>query len=191
MVPPYCCKRFGLLHKDYGTSCFINEIILKIMLSKLNVEQMEALLSDELLGRIGCSANGVNYIVPVHYVYEAPFIYAHSARGMKVDIMRENPKVCFEVDKVANYFNWQSVICWGTFEEITDAHESQEALQLLIDRIEPHLSTVQDTHHSHGISERASDIGKDTKLVVYRIRLHKKTGRFENQEMIAKSDQEN
>jgi nitroimidazol reductase NimA-like FMN-containing flavoprotein (pyridoxamine 5'-phosphate oxidase superfamily) len=160
------------------------------MLGKLNNEKIEDLLKTQLLGRIGCCADGVTYIVPVHYVYRTPFIYAHSAPGLKLDIMRKNPEVCFQIDKVKDYFNWQSVICWGSFEEIIDMHESQQALQWLINRIEPFLSKVRDSHPSHGITERDSDIGTDKELVVYKIRLNKKTGRFENQEMIDTNDQE-
>jgi nitroimidazol reductase NimA-like FMN-containing flavoprotein (pyridoxamine 5'-phosphate oxidase superfamily) len=37
------------------------------MLGQLNPDQIEALLKSEVLGRIGCSANGIVYVVPVTY----------------------------------------------------------------------------------------------------------------------------
>src|SRR5476649_2864917 len=83
------------------------------MLGKLNDEQVEELLKTNLLGRIGCHADDITYIVPVHYVYEDPYIYVHSADGLKISLMRKNPSVCFEIDEIRDFFNWQSVICWA------------------------------------------------------------------------------
>lgn len=153
------------------------------MLGELNNERLEELLKSQLLGRIGCHADGITYIVPVHYVYEAPYVYANSGDGMKVSLMRKNPEVCFEVDRVEDFFNWQSAICWGTFEEITDVHESQAAMEKLIHRVEPYLSAAEDAHPSHGIADLASDIGTGRELVLYRIKLNKLTGRFEKREI--------
>lgn len=152
------------------------------MLGELNPTMLEELLKTQLLGRIGCHADGVTYIIPVHYVYEPPYIYAHSADGLKISLMRKNPEVCFEVDRVADFFHWQSAVCWGTFEEITGLEESEQAMQKLIDRIEPYLSKAGDAHPSHGIADRASEIGTSKELVLYRIKLSKKTGRFEQRE---------
>lgn len=83
------------------------------MLGKLNDEQIEETLRTNLLGRIGCHANDLTYVVPVHYVYQEPYIYAHSATGLKISLMRKNPAVCFEIDEIRDFFNWQSVICWA------------------------------------------------------------------------------
>jgi nitroimidazol reductase NimA-like FMN-containing flavoprotein (pyridoxamine 5'-phosphate oxidase superfamily) len=162
----------------------------KAMLGKLNEDQQEELLKTQLLGRIGCSADGITYIVPVNYLYKSPYIYAHSASGMKISLMRKNPEVCFEVDKVENYFNWQSVICWGTFEEITDMHGMEDAMQLLINRIEPFMSQMDDAHPSHGFANRESDIGTEKELILYRIKLNNKTGRFEQRELSPTCKQE-
>ena len=40
------------------------------MLGKLNEKQVEELLKSQLIGRIGCHANGVTYVVPVNYFYD-------------------------------------------------------------------------------------------------------------------------
>jgi len=161
------------------------------MLGPLDPVTLEALLSNQLVGRIGCHAGGFTYIVPVHYVYDPPYVYAHSTDGLKIDLMRKNPEVCFQVDSIQDFFNWQSVVCWGIFEEITGIEESEQAMQKIIDRIEPYLSKADDAHPSHGIADAASDIGYDKELVVYRIRLTKKTGRFEKRERPAEKRQEN
>jgi uncharacterized protein len=149
------------------------------MLGKLNDTQVEELLKSQAIGRLGCHSDGVTYIVPINYVYEDSIVYAHSADGMKIAKMRKNPNVCFEVDAIQNLVNWQSVIAWGKFEEIEDIHEKAEVMQKLIDRIMPFI-TGESVHPSHGITSNESDIGTITELVVYKIFLTWKNGRFEN-----------
>jgi len=149
------------------------------MLGELNQLQIEALLQQQVTGRIACHANGVTYIVPVNYVYDGSCIYGHSSKGKKIDMMRNNPEVCFEIDEIQTIFKWKSVIAWGTFEEVTDIGERQRIMQALIHRIMP-LSENPKDHPSHGIIENDSDIGDEVELIVYKITLYKKTGRFEN-----------
>ena len=140
---------------------------------------MEALLKDQLIGRIGCHSAEIMYIVPVNYVYDGINIYCHSAKGMKIDMMRENPQVCFEVDNIKDITNWQSVIAWGKFEEITDMTEKQNVLQKLTDRI-THYIMDDSVTREHGFVDEEGDVGVTVELIVYKIVVHKKTGRFED-----------
>lgn len=148
------------------------------MLGELKESEIDQLLKQQVIGRIGCYADGSIYIVPVNYVYDGNFIYCHSAIGKKIEMMRKNPEVCFEVEDIHSIFRWKSVIVWGSFEEITDVEEKQQAMQGLIHRIMP-LSNKPDDHPSHGIAEKDSDIGTQVELIIYRIKVKKKTGRFE------------
>ena len=61
------------------------------MIDNLTNEEIEETLQQNFVGRIGCHANGVTYIVPVSYAYNEGYIYVRSFEGMKVDIMRQNP----------------------------------------------------------------------------------------------------
>lgn len=151
----------------------------KVMLGELNELQIDALLKRQVTARIACHANGVTYIVPVNYVYDGACIYGHSSNGKKIEMMRKNPEVCFEIDEIQTIFKWQSVIAWGTFEEVIDMTERQRIMQALIHRIMP-LSENPNNHPSHGITDSDSHIGIDMELIVYKIALKKKTGRFEN-----------
>ncbi len=49
----------------------------------------------------------------------AEYVYGHTMEGMKINMMRKNPRVCFEVDVMQNMANWKSVIAWGEFEELS------------------------------------------------------------------------
>ena len=149
------------------------------MLRELNNTQIEALLKDQVTGRIGCHSAGLTYIVPINYVYDGINIYGHSAKGMKIDMMRKNPDVCFEVDSIKDVTNWQSVIAWGKFEEITEIAEKHNVLQKLTDRITPYIIDDSVTRE-HGFVDQESDIGATVELIIYKIVVHKKTGRFED-----------
>jgi len=148
------------------------------MLGELNESQIESLLHDLPVGRIGCHADGITYIVPVNCAYDGVNLYAHSAKGMKIDMMRKNPEVCFQADAITDLQNWESVICWGKFEEITDMLEREKTMQKIINKTMP-LMRGEDAQPSHGFTNSASDIGNEVELILYKIILSKKTGRFE------------
>jgi len=149
------------------------------MLGELNEKQIESVLRQQIIGRLGCHYDGETYLVPLNYVYKDGYIYAHSAPGKKIDMMQKNPKVCFEVEELDSIFQWKCVIAWGTFEEITDPVEKQMARQLLIHRVMPFVSQPNN-HPWHGIAESESDIDTAIDPIVYRIKLSKITGRFEH-----------
>ncbi len=144
------------------------------MLGELNDAEIERLLHDEVLARIGCHANGLTYVVPITYAYDGECIVGHSRDGMKLRMMREHPDVCIEVDHMDDLANWKSVIAWGRFEELFGV-EAIKAMQKLVLRMAP-LMTSETAVPSHGLvpahttTERAS---------LYRVRLTRKTGRFE------------
>jgi nitroimidazol reductase NimA-like FMN-containing flavoprotein (pyridoxamine 5'-phosphate oxidase superfamily) len=83
------------------------------MMGKLTDNEIDEVLSTNLLGRIGCRNGEKMYVIPVNYVYDGQYILAHSQEGLKIDIMRNNPSICFEVEEVKNFINWRSVIIWG------------------------------------------------------------------------------
>jgi len=149
------------------------------MLGELNQQQIEHLLKRQLTGRIACTDRETPYIVPVNYVYDGKRIISHSTPGKKIDIMRKNPKVCFQVDEIKSIFNWQSVIAWGRFEEITGIAEKEQAMQALTHRIMP-LAEKPADHASHGLSANEDDIGTKLELILYQVILVSKTGRFEH-----------
>jgi nitroimidazol reductase NimA-like FMN-containing flavoprotein (pyridoxamine 5'-phosphate oxidase superfamily) len=57
-------------------------------------------------------------------------IYAHSRYGQKIEMMRQDSEVSFEVDHVEGLGNWNSAVCWGTHEELEGA-EAERALRML------------------------------------------------------------
>ncbi len=82
-----------------------------------------------------------------------------------------------------NMGNWQCVIGWGNYEEVIDETERSNALKILLKRNLPHITskTVQLTEDWPFVPEDVNSI----KGIVFRIKLEKKTGRYERTEEIS------
>jgi len=141
--------------------------------------QIDQVLHSQLTGRIGCHAFKKTYVVPVSYVYDGTAVYAHSADGLKVRMMRKNPAVCFQVDHIDNLANWRSVVIWGDYEEIKDVEEQVRVLNLLHDRFS--TFTSGESVKPKSPAETLQTVEKNKRPVVYRIRIGEMTGRFEKQ----------
>jgi uncharacterized protein len=148
------------------------------MLGELSREQIEHLLHSEVVGRIGCHAEGRTYVVPVNYVYDGEYVYGHAAEGMRVRMMRANPEVCFQVDWRAGLSNWRSVIAWGTFEELY-GRDAARAMDLLLDRLLPLVYIGGEPVTRDTARQTLTASTPPEHLCLYRIRLHERTGRFE------------
>lgn len=147
------------------------------MFGTMTNEEIDILLKKQIVGRIGCHADDTTYIVPISYVYDGTFIYAHSFKGMKIDIMRKNPKVCFQVDDTRNLANWQSVVCHGVFEELIEEGGKRNAFRQLNSRALPVINSQ--TMHLGADWPFDTDGDGDLDGIFFRIRLTNKTGRFE------------
>ncbi len=95
------------------------------------------LLSKVKFGHLGTmDCEGKPYVVPLDYRYVDGTIYFHGAdRGRKIENIRRNPNVCFEVTFVdplismlSSYGSavgrrWESVVVNGKAEEVLDETE--------------------------------------------------------------------
>jgi nitroimidazol reductase NimA-like FMN-containing flavoprotein (pyridoxamine 5'-phosphate oxidase superfamily) len=149
------------------------------MFGKLSNTEIEEIIKHQVMGRLGCHAHDITYVVPISYAYDGEYIYGHTMEGMKIFMMRRNPKVCFQTDNInmKDMANWQSVIAWGDFEELKQPEERRMALQKLNARKLPLISS-ETTHLSPQWPFPPEDADR-IKGIVYRIRLKEKTGRFE------------
>jgi nitroimidazol reductase NimA-like FMN-containing flavoprotein (pyridoxamine 5'-phosphate oxidase superfamily) len=148
------------------------------MFGELSEKEIESVLHNQVVGRIGCSDAGVTYVVPISYAYDGNFIYSITQTGLKLSMMRSNNLVCFEVDTMTNMANWKCIICQGVFEELHLPQDRHHGLELLHNRILPLVSS-NTTKLSPEWPFQPSDISS-IKGVVFRIRLTEKSGRFES-----------
>src|SRR3990172_12754512 len=97
---------------------------------ELTQAEIAELLGAQVVGRIGCHADGLTHVVPVIYAYDGEGLYVASVEGQKTRMMRENPNVCFEVDEYDGAGSWRSAIVHGLYVEL-DGTDAQAALPLL------------------------------------------------------------
>lgn len=142
------------------------------MLGKLTSSEIDEVLTSNALGRIGCTNGNKIYVVPINYVYDGKYILAHATEGMKIDMMRTHPNVCFEVDEVQDFTNWRSVILWGTYQELPDERSRLAAMKLFNEK----MIHVKISSTAHVQEQSAYGTAKP---VIYRIVIAEKTGRFE------------
>ena len=148
------------------------------MLGSLSPPEIEELLGTELVARLGCHAEGRTYVVPVTYAYDGDGLLIQSVDGLKVRMMRQNPLVCVEVDRIENLANWRSVIAWGRFGELFGSN-AMAALTQLRARLQP-LTVSETTPAAVTLTEGETRVRKGNGHVsIYRIHLFEKTGRFE------------
>jgi nitroimidazol reductase NimA-like FMN-containing flavoprotein (pyridoxamine 5'-phosphate oxidase superfamily) len=109
---------------------------------------IEAILHRASVGRLGLAANNVPYVVPLNYVYHHRAIYFHCAgEGRKIEMLKVNPQVCFEVDEhygtvrsnkpAPHSTHYASVIVFGQARIVDNLQQKFEALQALLDKYAP------------------------------------------------------
>jgi len=143
-----------------------------MLIHELTPPECRDLLSRSDIGRLACSRADQPYIVPISFSYDAESscVFSFSAVGRKVNWMRENAKVCLEVEDVADRFHWTTVVIFGRYREIDDAPEHKDsrhrALHLFQQRKEWWLPGGARTEHSDPHS-----------VVLYRVDIDQMTGR--------------
>lgn len=124
---------------------------------------------EQKVGRVGCHAQGVTYVVPVIFAWDTDSFYVYTTEGQKVTMMRHNSRVCFEIDEYIVNGGWRSVIVQGVYEELREA-DAARALRILTERLSP----------TTGAKREARDSGEGRAPVAFRIRALEMTGRKVN-----------
>ena len=133
---------------------------------ELSPAEIDEFLRGQRIARLGCHAGGATYVVPLIYGYEDGAVVAVTTEGRKTAMLRENPRVCVEVDDydADGKGSWRSVIAYGTYEELSG------------DAVEPALALMRTRFaRSAGREAEPRPLGKN--VVVLRILLDEISGR--------------
>jgi nitroimidazol reductase NimA-like FMN-containing flavoprotein (pyridoxamine 5'-phosphate oxidase superfamily) len=136
-----------------------------MVIKEMTQEECRASLASASLGRLGCSLDNQPYVVPIYFAYEPDYVYALSTLGQKTEWMRANPKVCLEVDEIANQFQWTSVVATGRYQELPEPQytaEREHARMLLGKRYQWWLNAL---------AERQLRLGDDS-ITPFFFRIH-------------------
>jgi nitroimidazol reductase NimA-like FMN-containing flavoprotein (pyridoxamine 5'-phosphate oxidase superfamily) len=124
-------------------------------------------------GRLACARSEQPYIVPISMFFDPRdnVVYGFTTLGQKVRWMRENPRVCLEVEEVASRTRWVTVIAFGRYEEIprtgAGAELRRRATELFGREVDWWLPATASLSSGE----------QPTVPIVYRIRIGRITGR--------------
>lgn len=133
---------------------------------ELSPHEIDEFLRSQRIARLGCHSDGVTYVVPLIYAYENGSVVAVTTVGRKTAMLREDPRVCVEVDEydADSKGSWRSVIAHGTYEELAG------------DAVEPALALLRERFaRAAGRTAVPRPLGPN--VVVLRIKLDEMSGR--------------
>lgn len=133
---------------------------------EMSEQECRKVLGRARIGRLGCAKDNQPYVVPVSIVFEEGFLYSFATQGQKVEWMRENPKVCVQVDELTSQSNWVSVIASGAYQELREPQFEMERA---------HARKLLDRQHQwwmNALAERQLKVGDELiAALFYRIRV--------------------
>ena len=136
---------------------------------------IESIIKRATVCRIALSENNVPYIVPLSFGYKDNCLYFHSApQGRKIDIIKQNNNVCFELDidcelvkKPEDPCSWNmkyySVIGFGKAFFVDSPEEKRRALNIIVE------------HYSSNSHEYSAN--KINKVAIIKIEIDSMTGK--------------
>lgn len=145
-------------------------------------ERLWKILQEADVCRVAFCGEDWPYIVAMNFGCKKGKLYFHCASdGTKLDLLKANPNVCFEVETDVeivpgeNACNWsvqyQSVVGFGHISVVTDLEERRDGLEALLAQYAP----GEGTQHSGLEMKLPSHLSLET--VVLRIDVHSITGK--------------
>ena len=109
----------------------------------VETEKIEGIIREAKVCRLGLSDANQPYVVPLSFGYRENTLYFHTGKkGKKMEILRKNNKVCFEMEvdleivPADNPCKWnmryQSVIGFGQAVLLEDSTEKKRALDVIV-----------------------------------------------------------
>ncbi len=106
-------------------------------------EAIDAIIRECRVCRLGLTDGNEPYVVPLSFGYDGEAFYFHGASvGRKLDLLRQNCRVCVELDILDELrpseeacrwsAGYRSVIGFGTAEIITDLELKRKALAIIM-----------------------------------------------------------
>ena len=104
---------------------------------------MVSIIEKAIVCRVAMCWQDEPYVIPMNFGYQDNYIYLHSAgEGRKLDILRNNDKVCIEFDvdvelvqsqeACKTSMKYKSVLIFGTAVILKDIAEKKKALDIIM-----------------------------------------------------------
>ncbi len=106
-------------------------------------KEIEKILKKSQICHIAMVDKEKPYIVPMNFGYKNQTLFFHSAlEGRKINLIKKNPNLCFEVDQVVQFkkakiacdwsIEYKSVIGEGRAQLLYDPEEKREGLNIIM-----------------------------------------------------------
>ena len=137
--------------------------------------EIEKIIESSLICRLGLCNNNIPYVVPLNFGYKEKVLYFHSApEGKKIEYIRKNNNVCFEIEgpvkiiEAVSACNWAtkytSIIGWGKVDFVSDTREKKDALDIIM------------KHHSKKTGWKYSE-SSIKKVCIFKVIIEKANGK--------------
>lgn len=143
-----------------------------MFIHEMTVDECRSALKNANIGRLACARDNQPYLVPINIAFDGTYLYGFTTVGQKIEWMRSNPLVCFEVDEIISHNQWMSIIVFGRYEELPDSRDYEtariQAHRLLQKRVmwwEPAYISQEHRDQPHSLTP-----------IFYRIHIDKMTG---------------
>jgi uncharacterized protein len=114
-----------------------------------DIGEIEAILKKADICRLAMTDGAAPYIVPLNFGYRDRALYFHTGHaGKKIDILKKNNTVCFEVDVDAELISadtacgygmkYRSVVGAGRAEFVEDREAKRNALDIIMGHYSEH-----------------------------------------------------
>lgn len=143
----------------------------------MTADESIRLLAENYIGRLGYIWKERAEIIPITYFYEAEHntLLSYSGQGSKIDAMRKNPLITFQVDEIHSLEKWKSILLFGKFEELTGI-DAKYRLRLFSEGVK---KTIKNNGKSSPgfINDFSSKTSNSDTPIVYRIYIQEIVGR--------------
>lgn len=142
----------------------------------MTLNESTQLLADNYIGRLGYISRRRAEIIPITYYYdpEQNSILTYSGQGSKIEAMRKNPLVTFQVDEISTLEKWKSVLLYGKFEEL-EGPDAKNILRLFSEGVRRVIKNKGKT--CPDFIENFSSKSNSDSPIVYRINIDDINGR--------------
>lgn len=117
-----------------------------------NESEIRAVLKNGKYTVISLCRDNEPYIVTLSYGFDTAnnSLYFHcSPRGLKLDFIKHNPKVCATVIEDGGYIinecghNYKTVVFWGKMRIVTDPDEKKHGMEILLNHLENNTDVIK------------------------------------------------
>lgn len=151
------------------------------MIKNLEIEECVQLLGNQYIGRLAFIAGKSPYIVPITFFYDRDekCILSYSAKGHKIDSMRNYDIVSLQVDDIDSIKEWRSVIVHGKFEELKGP-TAKKYLHKFAEGIKD-IASRKGTDSFNFINDFSARLTHRGVPIVYKMNITDMVGKFRNE----------